>query len=486
MKGECETMYTHQIRWKFISFVLGLLIGLCLSGETQEENNGHGGSSGDKAVTGGVPLTLEETIGIALSDTHRQYTATGLGPYLDKRAKTILIDQFDALNVKSHISILRVIGMLGDSKEDVLFVESRMVEHAKRVMNTNAVDQCPEFAISVLACIEGVFAIAEMAHNEIPYAKDLLMQMTYPQYWHDKQIEWDSYIEDLPYEGLFRAVALANGLFPAQFSDVTHVLVQRFETAGIQLTPEQKKKFRGVITMYGRSESDIKKVSEVLRNTEYKKRLRDHYTIFAAGQYAKGLGLPAPPIIPNLSQTAQQSYANKKFTDRLEEPGLEFISVEEAKNPSERELLVQLVQEALDFFAEIKTHILGKNYDTVWDHLLDNGNPLDQEAIAKLHNSEYLLINRYREGVDVQAELLAAISEDMNMSLEFAKVGRWANHDDIFVMIFLHDSAKIAQKVLGNTTVYQRSQHFTVTEDGDLVLVMRRIKGEWYWNPFCW
>jgi hypothetical protein len=54
--------------------------------------------------------------------------------------------------------------------------------------------------------------------------------------------------------------------------------------------------------------------------------------------------------------------------------------------------------------------------------------------------------------------------------------------EDIEIRIHLENSSPEREKYMPNL----RRKHPTVDDDGNLVVFLKKIDGQWFWNPFGW
>ena len=180
----------------------------------------------------------------------------------------------------------------------------------------------------------------------------------------------------------------------------------------------------------------------------------------------------------------QEPGTPKPIRDCIEEYEHEFVSENDLDTSSEKERLARLKSEALEAFGDIRRSFLDKDYEAIWGRVLDDGHPISAKEMAKLRKPGHPTRQEYRADVDRTAKLLVAVPEDMAPGKTI--VGALPDRDDIVVAVeFPHTAEPVREAARQALALLQRS-HFTFTKQGDLVIVMRRIDGKWYWNPLGW
>ena len=237
------------------------------------------------------PFTVEETIGYALSGWHGEYLNLAFTPYFEPSAKPVLMDGFDNLETKYQASVFHMLGILGNTKEDVLFVESRMFLLASQFSGLLMEKNYRYIGDFSYATDQAIWAIAYMAKREVPYARETLRKLTQPQYWRDKGVDcWT------PHDDYEQMIILNSGnaafmLYPEEFADLDQTLYADFRSLNGEMTEEQKKRI--YFHLFSPSylfEPDYSRTRDLkeLTGSRIRESMRKKYVKYFEGRLVKG------------------------------------------------------------------------------------------------------------------------------------------------------------------------------------------------------
>ena len=155
----------------------------------------------------------------------------------------------------------------------------------------------------------------------------------------------------------------------------------------------------------------------------------------------------------------------------------------------EAALVRDVVGEAHAAFEAMRSAILGGNHEAMRDRLLDNGEIPDAKKYERLW-PEYLKDIRLEQSVfEALAEIDAGACDyrvERHVTYRSPSVPAQGGApvaaircEEMRVAFTLRNTAEIAQR-------FRLSSEYTLAADGSLVVLMRKINGKWYWNPFGW
>ncbi len=426
------------------------------------------------------PFTVEETIGYALTGGHGEYLNLAFTPYFEPSAKPVLMDGFDNLETKYQASVFHMLGILGNTKEDVLFVESRMFLLASQFSGLLMEKNYRYIGDFSYATDQAIWAIAYMAKREVPYARETLRKLTQPQYWRDKEVDCWTPRDDYEQMIILNSGNAAFMLYPEEFADLDQTLYEDFRSLNGEMTEEQQKKI--YCYLFSPSylfEPDYSRTRDLkeLTGSRIRESMRQKYVKYFEGGFGKGEKRAAFD-----KKQGQKSKAEKSRycpIRRLKDFERTFVFDRQRKKPVEGESPESLKAEALQGFYAIKQALLEENYDVVMERMLNMG---ERFPLQSLGIQEPIIWKDFKPLLKTCAILI----KDISGPLPDAKtdIGRALGGDDVIVSITVPDTAERAQKVLGEFTDYILRRHITYADNGDLILLMRRIDGKWYWNPF--
>ena len=155
--------------------------------------------------------------------------------------------------------------------------------------------------------------------------------------------------------------------------------------------------------------------------------------------------------------------------------------------------LRKLITEALEAYESIKSDVLAGRTDTLVNRLLDNGEPIPQKKAEQLDAEFQSDIGRIKEvfkRLDQHPQIWQGnFTVKMNEAREFITRGGKRPDESatevVAVSFHLMGSTPVAQAFPFLAKQAQAGWNPTVVSWG-LVVVLKRIDGAWYWQPFGW
>jgi len=136
----------------------------------------------------------------------------------------------------------------------------------------------------------------------------------------------------------------------------------------------------------------------------------------------------------------------------------------------------QLANDARKQFDAIRARIEEGEFETIRERLLEDGRVMDAERM-RMGIPEFIKDLRFEQRV------LESLGDKQLVFLDakWIQEGTPRQDGDVEVRFKVAESAKISEHLFRN-----RGSRLTVAADGSLVVLMKRSKGKWYWNPFGW
>jgi len=147
---------------------------------------------------------------------------------------------------------------------------------------------------------------------------------------------------------------------------------------------------------------------------------------------------------------------------------------------------MRLFREARGAYSEISASIINEKYEEAWDRLLDDGEVLDVDRARG--NAEFLQ-DLKRTGQIVRAAAASEsepvgvrVQREMDYELGRGEVGERVRKKEVVTVTWRLEGtvAIVEENMPGGSGLA------TVGHDGNLIVLMKRIHGRWYWNPFGW
>jgi hypothetical protein len=158
--------------------------------------------------------------------------------------------------------------------------------------------------------------------------------------------------------------------------------------------------------------------------------------------------------------------------------------------PEDREYLRRTIDEALKAYEEIKAAVVGGDGSEAAARLLDNGKLIDPRKLVQLRAEFVKDAAREKEVFHAMAkytieptnfEVTRTTVFDLRRYDAKADIDATKQEGDATVTFRLGGSVDV-----GDQFLRQQKGNLTVADDGTLIVVMKKIDGKWYWNPFGW
>lgn len=390
-----------------------------------------------------TPLSVDETLGLVFIIPEEGFPWHAY-QHANPDAKATLCKMLASRKVeKYHGNVWRALGVIGDA-EDVAEIESA-VKAYKGLLKPHERD-----------AIRGMFeCLGMMSLRGVEEADRLVERMAKLQYWHEAGFQW------FPFEVVQKHPE-------GRYEHLSWLLF------GYGIAGKQEKLEQMVQTLLAAIPDPGARSGMKARNNP--ERL--------IGGYAGGIRstlIGSKRLASGLRRECARSY-------RAHEPVLIEIQAEKLDD-REAALVRDVVGEAHAAFEAMRSAILGGNHEAMRDRLLDNGEIPDAKKYERLW-PEYLKDIRLEQSVfEALAEIDAGACDyrvERHVTYRSPSVPAQGGApvaaircEEMRVAFTLRNTAEIAQR-------FRLSSEYTLAADGSLVVLMRKINGKWYWNPFGW
>jgi len=178
----------------------------------------------------------------------------------------------------------------------------------------------------------------------------------------------------------------------------------------------------------------------------------------------------------SLAELCRKNAALFAKSDKLGEPEQVFIK--------------QVTRDARDAFEKLKSDLVRGEIEGLVPNLLDNGRVIDEEKAKRVAAELSRDLQREQQVFESLAEIETEPGDykvSRDASYEFPSVGK----EGMPIGVTKKEAVTVTFKVTGSAEVgrvfFQRNRgSLTVAGDGTLIVVMKKIDGKWYWNPFGW
>jgi len=425
-------------------------------------------------------LTVQETLGLAFYRTRENPRDWHLYRRANRNAKRALIRLCaDKANVEAYPTALRILGYIAE-KDDIRPIVQKVTSGLKGRLSDRERD-------TITAMLD---SLGIMASRGIKEATDQLREMANPAYWEATpyKVSWRELGEEMPLEHELRAASWAvQGLALSGGKDVAEIAGNIIGTAR---KPTERKALawelgRGRLrTLYQRRLALEQKPVSDLERYELPKLYAAHKSAF-----------PEPPGVG--TDKAREAKGKLIRSPIPTAGGVRNATTESAQTPplykEDAAWLRKIVDEAQTSFKAIADGLFaGARPEEVARSLLDNGKPLDMKKIKRLRGEIEKEMGR-------QKDLLDALNKREIVQQDFVvrrvatytfpkfgqkEIGAARKTEEITVTFSLVGSRAI---VNGDPVLARlRGGSPTVARDGTLIVLMKKIDGKWYWNPFGW
>ncbi len=390
----------------------------------------------------GVPtaapgLSVEETLGAVLLRSRsgapwNVFRASNAGA---KPALRILLADKDAASF--HIYAWRIMGYIGDAA-DAGGIENAILNDFTGVLT-------PAESDSITAMLD---CLGLMCRRDIQEAADIMDRMCGVDYWKKAKFRWFDEERRLQPGFVYRSVFSA--LFAYRLSEKADLREKVASVMDSIEDPNIRRYAKGFTSDY------LQQAAKEVALAERKPLPKRHRKLFAE-KYRENKSL----------------FAEKSELDEQETVFIRDVS-----------------KEAHDEFEKTKSAVIKGDYDALLNHLLDDGRIIDEKRLKRSWPE-------YEKDLAREQQLFKLL-DDSEPSPRDYKVGEVSSYE--FPSLDEEGAPVGATKVepvsvswrlegsgeVGNVFFRRQKGSLTVARDGSLIVVMKKIDGRWYWNPFGW
>lgn len=147
------------------------------------------------------------------------------------------------------------------------------------------------------------------------------------------------------------------------------------------------------------------------------------------------------------------------------------------------------IEEARQEFGKMRSNVVNSNFKALSGHLLDNGKVLDKKRTKRLW-AEYENDLRREQQVFTSLAQIESTPRDYEVrclvTYQFPTIAEKreiaaTKTEEVWVSFRLSGTNEI-----GNVLFRRLKGSLTIARDGSLIVVMKKMDGQWYWNPFGW
>lgn len=413
-------------------------------------------------------LSVQETIGAAFIRPEDGGLPWNLYSRANPDAKAQLYEILSNPNLKEHHpGVWKILGYIGDTSD------------VKRIERSLENDYSGILTEQEKTIVRAYFdALGLMSGRDIKEAQALVEKLMKVAYWETAKFRW------FPNE-----VKAKPGFEYEMISLVLkgYSLSGREDMAGMALDIVKSINDPGLREyMQGRVDpTRLAYEAKAVRIAE-KKEVSDQDRLLAAGYFDGNLDSPAPVKNPVANTNPKANQSGKSGQDRVPSPALktEFIPEQDVK------FIKIISKEAIEGFEQIKIAVLAGNVDAVIGHLLDDGRIIDEKRLQRSGVE-------YKEDLEIEQEVFQSLADlktspanfkvERNTSYQFSSIAEDGSLIDptgtevIAVSFELTGTGEIGKKLFP-----KRLNNLTISQDGILIVVMKKINDKWYWNPFGW
>jgi len=342
-------------------------------------------------------------------------------------------------------SVFRVLGYVG-TREDARKVIA-MAREVKGVLDGRKKQKM----IGIMECL------GLMTRRGMPKVRAALLEMTRWEYWADGP-KWraEDYLREHPegrYDGMIGAIRALAVYGDQDVTDQARRLLDR--------APDDATRKLLSMSLHLEALQGLARKCKLAETKEIGER--DRATLAEIGTYLRSQGR----ILPS-------------------QKGLKR---DVPLSPDEMMFVRAMVKQAVAAYESLKASILSGKPGETSSRLLDDGEPLEAGRLERLRAE-------YEKDLGREAEIFKVLDERQSKPVDFAvrreTLYRAAEMptderavatktETIGVTFRLSHSAEV-----GNVLLRRQKGSLTVAKDGTLIVVMKKINGKWYWNPFGW
>lgn len=374
----------------------------------------------------------------------------------------------DNLN-ELHPATIRILGFIGD-KDDADYLEALILNKYKGFLT-------PYMNESARAIFE---SLGIMKGRGVDNAERILNRMMNPDYWRGAEFRW--FTDDIKakpgfvYESISRALHGYAMSRPNDLDVKVGGVLNEINNAELKkymewrIDPDRLMKF---------SESALLYADQPLTTWQ-----REKLNMFNIKKTNSGL----PAESPHVDRT-NGLQGNDATTDASNEERKTGAVKGQITSSDETEEVVDLANEAITQYKEIKAQISAGEFEEVAGRLLDNGEPLKDDKAGKSPELRQGMAMEQRifKSLDQVQTTPADFEIERNIQYTFSSFEEKGvsqdvrMHEVVTFMFELQGSAEAERKLFE-----KHHGSLTVANDGTLIVVMKKIDGKWYWNPFGW
>jgi len=396
------------------------------------------------------PLTVDQTVG-AVFQPHAVCYAFKLGQP-DAKATVYRILANERL-VDYHENALFLLAFLGEG-EDAKHLAQRVTSISGHVSGKAGMVQ------TVFQCL-GI-----MSGRRIDDATRILDQMLTYEYWEKYNLQWFVPPQEDAFSNADNTIRLVfHGYLFSRRQDHG----ERIQDVLSQITNQRRRRAMEECLSPTRIAPWLQAIPKM--------RLDDKMPVLESERkkYVSSWNLnhanPLPiPVAPDVRKRGVGSL-NSGDTDANEASA----SGRETPMPDEASQ-TQLAKLARLQFDEIRERVAKGEFAAIRAKLLDGGRLMDADEI-RMDDAEFI------KGLQLEQRILESLG-DIELTFLDAKwlqEGKPSPSGDAEVRFKVVDSANIRKQAFRGG-----GSDLTVAADGSLMVLMKRIKGKWYWNPFGW
>jgi hypothetical protein len=397
-----------------------------------------------EAADSGQQLTVEETVG-AVFLKPRHGIPYNVYKNANRDAKPHLYEVLRNKNLENHhAAALLMLGYVGDA------ADVSNIERDARTRYNGTLTQAQWDAMAATCDCLGL-----MLSRGVDEAQSALKKMATLEYWEGIPFKWyrDDVLANKPgleYEGVAGAL---HGYSLSGKGDLKQVVQGVLE--GIK-----NPKARDYVT--GRIDPErLAREAELVRLAEKQ------------------------PLTPQMLEVAAKAY-----TERAGEIVGEMRQSDQLSQ-DDRQFVLTAVKEAQEHFDGIKAAITNGESGKLAGCLLDNGQKIPEEKVKRLWAQYEKDLSREQVVFEALAERKSSptgfcVEKTLSYKLpltydEKAAELKADKREAVEVVFMMKNSGEI-----GNVMFSRVKGSLTVAQDGTLLVIMKKLDGEWHWNPFGW
>jgi hypothetical protein len=388
-------------------------------------------------------LTVEQTLGAVLGGAGRGWQAFHAYRFGNKAANEVLWRVVDDINLRAfHVAAISQLGYTGDAADAKRLLT--MVESLEGELTAAERDQ-------LKACI---VALGLMTGRSIPEADSALRRMCDPSYWIRSGIRWDPEEvivknPELRYEGACEAVLA--------YAAMGRKNARPMASAIFAETNPPPKRDGYVASRIG--EKWLPNFVDTFEAAEHQPLMSDERERFLKFFEQMKHLLPKP----DLASAGGQSATIRAAIKEAKEAYRDFVAA--IQQGHDEKILATL----LDDGRPIKPNSSQSARDRLVKDLAGQKEVFDALRLYKVEDRDVKvkIVTIYEmPRPPADDEPLSSGGEEITITWRLAGSGEVGSTDP-----------RLSQ---------QKGAFLTVASDGTLIVVMKRIQGKWYWNPFGW